>query len=413
MRKMINIIRLIAVTVITMALSGCGMSLLSAATPDTDTYNVAVINAANCNSTSINIEDIRPIITDVASNYGHFSYIIGDGKPFVALSEDIERPTDNPSKQNRLRRANTESKKIAERISTAYPVSNETDILAAIRLAAKELSPYKDSVMIVYTTGLSTSGVDMTQLTSLEQTNVNETVESLIAAEAIPDLTGISVEFRFIQTAGEQETLTNKAENIIIALWKNIVEYGGGTFQHQYYINDEPEIIEYQTYVTPVNIGSSQNYIIKEYALEEIPEDLFETSAPEDIQITIGEEEIEFLPDSAELKDITKAKEKLVPLAEMITEYDVGILLIGSTATVGNADSSITLSEKRCEVIRQLLCELGVSTDIKIKGFGYSKENPFFTDDIKDGKLVEKLAASNRKVVIVNLDSEIAKEIMG
>ena len=49
-----------------------------------------------------------------------------------------------------------------------------------------------------------------------------------------------------------------------------------------------------------------------------------------------------------------------------------------------------------------------MTTDIRIKGFGYDPANPFFTNDIENGQLVEPIAATNRKVVIIALNSEQA-----
>ena len=53
-----------------------------------------------------------------------------------------------------------------------------------------------------------------------------------------------------------------------------------------------------------------------------------------------------------------------------------------------------------------------MTTDIRIKGFGYDPANPFFTNDIENGQLVEPIAATNRKVVIIALNSKQATCIL-
>ncbi len=412
MRKMFNIARvIIPVAALTAMLAGCSAPLMSATSPDANTVNVAVINASNSNSVAVDMEDVQPIIAEVCSSYGHFSYIIADGEPFAAYTNDIEKTKDNPSQQTIARRVNTKSKEIINIISDVKPVTDEVDLLSAIRLAAKDLSPYKNANMMVYTTGLATEGsVNMTKLTSAEQIDVAATVEMLKENNAIPDLSNINVTFYFTQTAGRQESLTNKAETVVRELWKGIIEAGGGTFNYSYYITDAPEVIDTSD-ISPVSIGTSQNSI-KEYTIAgSISEDVLKSH---DFVITLDEEEIEFIPNTAELKNADDAMKKIKPLAEKIEEYQIDILLVGSTATIGNQQSSIELSEERCRTIQKLLNESGISTEIRIKGYGYSSDNPFYTNDLDDdGNLVEEIAKNNRKVVVLALDSERAKEIMG
>lgn len=164
---------------------------------------------------------------------------------------------------------------------------------------------------------------------------------------------------------------------------------------------------EVAPFVTPVPVSGSQTGCV-EITLDDIPEKL-----PTNFEITIDEESIAFVAGTARLKDEVSAWNTLEPLANVIRSNNIDLLLVGSTATVGDAASSVTLSEERCQAIVGLLREAGVDSDIVIKGYGYDSSNPFYTDDLDGGVLIEERAALNRKVVIIDLNSEKARNILG
>ena len=149
-----------------------------------------------------------------------------------------------------------------------------------------------------------------------------------------------------------------------------------------YYLPDSVSVLESAPNVTPVAIGDDGSSI-RELTLENVPDTL-----PADFEVTIGEEDITFKAGTAEIKDGSAAREK--------TNH-IDLLLVCSTASYGEAESSVTLSEERGRAIERLLRDVGVTTDIRIKGFGYDPANPFFTNDIENGQLVEPIAATNRK----------------
>lgn len=369
--------------------------------------NVAVVNASNANSVCLDMDEIQLVIADVCKSDGYLSYIIADGDPFIGYHDSIFVDGSGVSPSNYNRRVNSKAVEVSEDIAASTPKTDEVDLLKALSLAAKDMAGKDSPAIVVYTNGLSTVGkLDMTQLSSLDRLDVAATVDDLKTSYAIPDLSGCDVQFYMVKAAGRQETLTDNEERLISELWKGIVETGGGSFTMNYYLPDTVTFLESAPSVTPVVAGDDESSI-REITLDNIPDTL-----PTDFEVTIGEEDIAFNAGTAVIKDEVAAREKIASFAGTVESNHIDILLVASTATYGEADSSVTLSEERGQAIERLLREAGVTTDIRIKGFGYDPTNPYFTNDIENGQLVESIAATNRKVVIIALDSEQAAKIL-
>lgn len=383
---------------------GCGGT---ARQNENQPVNVAVVNASNANSVCLDMAEIQPAIADACKSNGYFSYIIADGDPFIGYHDSIFIDGKNLSSGNYNRRVNSKAVEVSEIITTWTPKTDEVDLLKALNLAAKDMAGKDTPTIIVYTNGLSTVGkLDMTKMSSLDLLDVAATVDDLKTSYAIPDLSGCDVQFYMVKAAGRQETLADNEERLISELWKGIVETGGGSFTMNYYLPDTVTFLESAPSVTPVVAGDDES-CIREITLDNIPDTL-----PTDFEVTIGEEDIAFNAGTAVIKDEAAAREKIASFADTVESNHIDLLLVASTATYGEADSSVTLSEERGRAIERLLREAGVTTDIKIKGFGYDPTNPYFTNDIENGQLLESIAATNRKVVIIALNSEQAAKIL-
>lgn len=391
-------------TLMGLSLYGCG----DTTRPDAEhPTNVAVVNASNSNSICLDMAEIQPAIADVCKSSGYFSYVIADGDPFIGYHDSIFIDGKGVSSGNYNRRVNSKAVEVSESITTSTPKTDEVDLLKALNLAAKDMAGKDSPTIIVYTNGLSTEGkLDMTELSSLDRLDVAATVEDLKTTYAIPDLSGCSVQFYMAKAAGNQETLTDKEERLLTELWQGIIETGGGSFSMNYYLPDSVSVLESAPNVTPVAIGDDGSSI-REITLENVPDNL-----PANFEVTIGEEDIAFKAGTSEIKDEAAAREKIASFANTVESNHIDLLLVASTASFGEAESSVTLSEERGRAIERLLREAGVTTEIRIKGFGYDPVNPFFSDDLENGQLVESIAATNRKVVIIALDSEQATHIL-
>lgn len=130
----------------------------------------------------------------------------------------------------------------------------------------------------------------------------------------------------------------------------------------------------------------------------------------------INETQVQFVPDQAKFLDESKAKEVLKPVAEAILAApDHSVLIAGTTATDGEQASAVTLSEKRAEAVKKLLTDTYKvpSSQIKTIGLGYELDPFERGKDIDgNGNFVESEAKKNRRVVILDAEDPIAKELL-
>lgn len=131
----------------------------------------------------------------------------------------------------------------------------------------------------------------------------------------------------------------------------------------------------------------------------------------------LTEQQVMFIADSDEFVDRNAAIQALKPVADVILQYpEQPILLAGTTATFGEQAGAVALSEKRAAAVKNLLVtEFGIpEKQLLTKGLGFSAD-PFVRGKDIDGSgnFVETEAAKNRRVVVVNAESDIAKGILG
>lgn len=113
--------------------------------------------------------------------------------------------------------------------------------------------------------------------------------------------------------------------------------------------------------------------------------------------LTISIENIQFLPDSAVLRD--SEKEKLKKIAQILSTYKENDLLItGHTALAGSAQARQKLSEERASSVASYLIELGVKDAYHIFSRGFGANQPIADNTTEEGK------ARNRRVEITILD---------
>lgn len=127
--------------------------------------------------------------------------------------------------------------------------------------------------------------------------------------------------------------------------------------------------------------------------------------------------QVRFVADEAVFIDENEAKEALAPVAEIILAHpDHPILLAGTTAQWGSQESCVALSNRRAGAVKNLLVNhFGVPESQLITiGLGYA-DDPFVRgrDVDSNGDFVESEGAKNRRVVVLDAESDIARQILG
>ena len=184
-------------------------------------------------------------------------------------------------------------------------------------------------------------------------------------------------------------------------MWQEIVERSGGKFEYLY-AKDNIEDGTGDLKVSTVKSVQPEKCI----DVEDI--DSLDEQMTVDVLkrgVSIGENAIEFVPNTAELKDEDQAIQTLTYVAELIRENRIQCSIVASTATVGEKEGAIELSNLRGDCIKHLLVEkLNVDANLlEVRGYGYDESNPFFSNDIDDkGNLIQEIASNNRKIVILD-----------
>ena len=131
---------------------------------------------------------------------------------------------------------------------------------------------------------------------------------------------------------------------------------------------------------------------------------------------SLDETQVKFKPNSDEFVDESAARSAIKPIADQILKYpDHKILLAGTTATFGNQSAAEKLSSERADAVKNMLVdEFKVpSSQLETAGLGYEKD-PFerAADMDVSGNFIESEAKKNRRVVVLDADSDMAKKAL-
>ena len=390
-------------------LTGCGPASAS------DPTHIVVVYGNHNNAPTPDLSVIEDQFLDAASTYGSITVVEDDGSPYIAVRETASKPAANISSTNRERKAKRFTAEVGEKIQTeAIPKTAEVNTIKAIQLGARELSDKSGKkILIIMDSCVSTTGaLDLTQ-GYLENLNVDETISMLDSNKEIPDFSNVDeiVPYGIGDVSSPQKELGNVARSNLISLWEGIFAAGGceaSTCKSTVFSAEESgtnaEMPSVSTISVKENIGNQQ------YDGETSSEPLSFSDC--DI-VEIPESTVAFIQDTADFQDVDSSRATLEPLAETLRSEEARCVLIGMTATYGEADSAKTLSKQRAEAVSGILQQLGVSKEQVICiGTGYDS-TPFHVQDVdENGNLDESLAVRNRCVLAVRVENKIAEDLV-
>jgi len=123
--------------------------------------------------------------------------------------------------------------------------------------------------------------------------------------------------------------------------------------------------------------------------------------------------EVNFVGNTAEFVNIVQARDAVSEWVDFINTQNTGIFLFGCTADTGHGGTGITLGQERANAVRDLLIhEFNVASNrIETRGLGHN--NPWNRPNGISGtpSWNETVAASNRIVVIMSADDELAQGV--
>lgn len=136
-----------------------------------------------------------------------------------------------------------------------------------------------------------------------------------------------------------------------------------------------------------------------------------------EVPFELNSTQVMFVADKAVFVSEADAKAALAPVAEIILAHpDHPILIAGTTATSGEQASCVKLSNRRAEAVKSLLVDaFGVpEPQLRTIGLGYEAD-PFVRGKDRDanGKFVESEGAKNRRVIIMDAEDPVARQLLG
>lgn len=359
--------------------------------------SLAVVVSAHGNALTIplNSPTLKSEIYNSCYTYGNVTFVSVDGDPKVYYQADIPNPEVSGLSENKKKTiANAYMEQLLYEINRVEALVPEVDTLKSIQRAAFALngsSDEADKVMLVMDSGLSTKGYLNFTDGLLNVDDVNEIVNELKKAEAIPNLENISVIWMFNgQTAEPQPELSERQKKKLQEIWEAVLLAGGA------------ESVKFTADMASETIDKEYPFV----SLVEAEERVIQQDniiMKEDVVI-LDSERVHFEGNKAVFVDKKEAKESIEKVAMDLIDYpEKEVYVIGTTAT-GREEFCKRLSEERAEAVVDLLIEYGVREEqLTVEGLGY-QDDWHITDLDENGELIEEIAKKNRKVLIVDAD---------
>lgn len=412
MKKISTIIAGICVLGMAIVLTGCGAAADKNVEKEAE-YKPAVCfviaNTANSQSPNFSSPLIQDTVVDCTLNYGFAAVINADGNSEVLVGEsfDIDEMYKNASVERLKMDARARANNVLGYMETVIADDPEIDYLEALRLAGRTLSSlegYTSKTIIVLGTGLSTTGY-MDFGNNLISAEPEAIADALQEKEAIPDFTAMTVFWQGMgDTAAPQEALSPAQRTRLQNTWAAVISRGGGEFIPNDFISN------------PVN----ENADYPEVTVVDLPMEAPVVFEPEELQaepdanafrqpFILSEDQVAFVGDKSEYLNPEDAVKTISPIAEYLLQYEsVKLLLVGSTAGDETNESTLKLSLERAEAVKNTLIELGVDGN-RIVTIGMGSSDPWH---VPNAGYEGSIASGNRKVVLLDADSEQAQEIM-
>ena len=412
MKKKVLAVLIIMVSAI-IGLTGCGSFEKTSTSKVPQALSIVI--GARANNMGINLNNI--VVQDTVSNAvksnGYISVVCVDGEPDLIAANLYEIPdmykNANTTKleADALMKANN----LLVELASIKANDPESDVLESLRLAVRSLADISgmEKTILVMDSGLSTTGV-MDFNRNLILADPGDLAETLYQKAAIPNFEGVTVIWlQMGDVAAPQEELTSAQRESLTAIWRAIIEKTGGTVIFSEAPANPAGDASYPD-VTPVELPNEMPISYDAAVVEEAAAKATESELFNEPQF-LSEEQVKFIGDSDQYINEASAIEVIAPIADyMVAHPDFELLLIGTTAGDETRDYSIRLSKARADTVKSTLISLGVPKE-RILTLGLGSSDPWHIYGVGTG-MNDPMAASNRKVVLIDANSDTAKKLL-
>lgn len=347
------------------------------------------------------------------------TYVVinAEGQPRVICEGEIPDFVDRGYSKAMLERIQSSiAADINGQIETAVPCTPQVDIASAISRAVRNLHVNavdgRENLLVLYTSGISSSGlIDMVAV-PVYQMDVDASVSALTDLLNL-DMAGIDVVFYACgDVAGAQSALSREEETKLKDFYEKLFLGMGAdsvTFMEDipggncYNFDQTVAVMQTQ------DISTGLTASVVNYQGLDTADNPFKDG---DI-LSFDDQLISFFPDATELADPEVARAALDYVIRYMQNHpDFELLICGTTTSAGEEASCMALSEGRARTIQDLLVSEGVSpAKVHVVGCGYSSVL-YIPDRLPGGALNEAVAPQNRSVKLVNYNSETATQIL-
>ena len=403
MKKIISLI--LSAAMLSGILTGCG-------TPEPKNHCVVIVSKS-ANLPAPDPSMLEGDLMQTARSNGQVQVIRLDGQPVLTDTLSMNQRPGFYTEAQLEERAKEQVNFLESAIAAVEAQAPECNLLGALQLAADsvEAKEGETNSLLICSNGLNTvSPLNMAAGQILKTIDIESTVSALQEKGAIPDLSDFNEVKVFMlgRTAPPQEPLTPQDKTALQELWTKIFYAAGLNEAQVTFVNTptrESDPVEGLPPVSTVTVLHEDNAITTGETQQ----------SNGGINVTLSRNSVAFIPDTAELADPSTAEDALRPTAQALAQNsETQVLIIGQTATVGEAEFCRKLSLERAQCVADILEKLGANTmQLTCLGLGYDP-SPLRVQDVSpdSGALVEEQAIRNRVVHILDATTPLAQEIL-
>ena len=411
MKKMTKILLGMFVLLLALACTGCGNEEEAA-----EPVNIAFIAGIADNETRVNegIEELEMLAAMPGTDYVFVSI---DGTPScIGDPGTIADLGDRGYTEQMMERVRAGIKAdLTSRLANFEPDSDEIDMAGALQIGVRNLNAHRvegrRNILVLYCSGRSTTGLINMVETPIYKLDVEASVP-VIAERMNLDMSGIEVVFYCCGDVGDgQEPFSDAEKAKMKDFYQQLFLALGVERENIHFKDNLPSKETYQFETHPVTRIAVEEVVSGLQELVELAPEVFAEADTDvlKVPVVIPEEQVQYRPDSAEFLDPETAVKAIQPVAEFLTEHEtVEILLYGTCAGDKNTENTLHLGKERAESVKRVLMEAGVEEERITAVSVRVEDDPYYQLGLGTGDA----ASVNRKTVMVDMSTELAKQIL-